>query len=74
MKSITAHTEQIIFMCVHKKGAKTMSKANHKAVRMFNAFLKINRLTASAETYDMFIDAIKNYDTFCAIEKESEKE
>lgn len=42
-----------------------------KATRMYQAYLKMNNLSASADSYENFLSAIKDYNTFCEIEKQS---
>ena len=42
-----------------------------KATRMYQAYLKMNNLSASADSYNKFLSAIKDYNTFCEIEKQS---
>ena len=40
-----------------------------KATKMYQEFLYTKRLPANIRTYNMFLDEIKDYKTFCELER-----
>ena len=44
-----------------------------KATKMYQEFLSEKGLSANIRTYNMFLEYIKDYKTFCDLEKKAEK-
>lgn len=45
----------------------------NKTTRMYKTFLWLNGLSANTKSYDMFLNAIQDYETFREIERRTEE-